>query len=180
MGAAPVLHENLVPRPNTRYGAAKLAGEHLVALAASTRTAVISLRTSSLYGPGQAAGTVLPLFIENAAAGRPIHLIAAGARTQDFLHVADAARGIVDAAGSQATGVYNLASGVSTSMVELARIVTALPGWNVEIIDRGGLERSPSVEVDISKARREWGYAPNITLTKGIGSYHASLLAGVS
>src|SRR5262249_36989077 len=136
MGAAPVLHEDLVPKPNTHYGAAKLAGEHLMALAASTQTAVMSLRASSLYGPGQAAGTVLPLFIENAAAGRPIQLVAAGARTQDFLHVADAARGIVDAAASQATGVYNLASGVATSMVELARIVTALPGWNVEIIDR--------------------------------------------
>src|SRR5262249_12803103 len=57
-GAAPVLHEGLIPNPNTRYGAAKLAGEHLAALAASSETAVVSLRASSLYGPGQPGGSV--------------------------------------------------------------------------------------------------------------------------
>jgi nucleoside-diphosphate-sugar epimerase len=179
MGLAPVLQENLVPRPDTPYGLAKLAGEHLLGLAATLGTGVVSLRGSSLYGAGQRAGTVLPLFIERAASGRPIELVAGGSRTQDFLHVADAARGIVDVAASQAVGVYNLASGVATSMRELARIVAALPCWNVDIIDRGGVEQSPSVAVDISRARRDWGYAPGITLADGIGSYHASLLAGV-
>jgi nucleoside-diphosphate-sugar epimerase len=169
----------LVPRPDTLYGAAKLAGEHLAALAASTGTAVASLRLSSLYGPGQAPGTVLPLFIACAAAGKPIGLVAGGTRTQDFLHVADAALAIVDAAASPATGVYNVASGAATSMRELARLITALPGWTVDIIDRGGIEQSPSVKVDISRARRDWGYAPGIPLAEGIGSYHASLLAGV-
>jgi UDP-glucose 4-epimerase len=179
MGAAPVLHEDLVPNPDTWYGTAKLAGEHLVALAASSSTGVVSLRPSSIYGPGQAAGTVLPLFMDNAVGGRAIGLVAGGARTQDFVHVADAARGIVDAAASEATGTYNLAAGTATSMLELARAIAALPGCNVEIIDRGGVERAPAVKVDITKARREWGYAPSITLAKGIGSYHASLLAGV-
>ena len=70
MGAAPVLHEGLVPRPDTFYGAAKLAGEHLAALTAASGAGVVVLRLSSLYGPGQAAGTVLPLFIANAAAGK--------------------------------------------------------------------------------------------------------------
>lgn len=180
MGAAPVLHEGLVPRPDTFYGAAKLAGEHLAALTAASGAGVVVLRLSSLYGPGQAAGTVLPLFIANAAAGKPIGLIAGGTRTQDFLHMADAARGIVDAAASQATGVYNLASGAATSMLELAHVITALPRWKVEIIDRGGTEHSPSVKVDISKAQRDWAYAPGISLREGIGSYHAALLAGMS
>jgi len=179
MGAAPVLHERLLPRPDTPYGKAKLAGENLLALADAFGTGVVSLRCSSLYGRGQRTGTVLPLFLERASSGRPIELVAGGNRTQDFLHVAEAARGVVDVAASQATGVYNMASGVATSMRELARIVAALPGWNVDIIDRAGVESGPSVAVDISKAQREWGYAPSITLANGIGSYHASLLAGV-
>jgi nucleoside-diphosphate-sugar epimerase len=177
MGAAPVLREDLVPKPDTMYGAAKLAGEHLLALAGSAGTAVISLRLSSVYGPEQRPGTALPLFIANAAAKKPIRVFAGGARTQDFLHVSDAARGIVGAAASQATGVFNLASGVGTSMRELARIITDLPGWNVDIVDQGGIETSPSVRVDISKARQAWDYAPEVTIAEGIGAYHASLLA---
>jgi nucleoside-diphosphate-sugar epimerase len=177
MGAAPVLSEDLVPRPDTLYGAAKLAGEHLLALAGSAGTGVVSLRLSSLYGPGQRPGTALPLFIANAAAGKPIQLFAGGARTQDFLHVSDAARGIVAAAASPATGVFNLGSGAATSMRELTRIITGLPGWNVDVIDRGGVETSPSVKVDISRARQAWGYAPEVTIADGIGVYHASLLA---
>jgi UDP-glucose 4-epimerase len=179
MGAAPVLHEGLLPRPDTAYGMAKLAGENLLALAGAFGTGVASLRCSSLYGPGQRSGTVLPLFLERASSGRPLELVAGGNRTQDFLHVADAARGIVDVAASRAAGVYNLASGVAISMRELAHLIAALPCWNVDIIDRGGVESGPSVAVDISKAQREWGYAPSITLANGIGSYHASLLAGV-
>jgi len=177
MGAAPVLREGLVPRPDTLYGAAKLAGEHLLGLAGSAATGVLSLRLSSLYGPGQRPGTALPLFIAKAAAKEPIQLFAGGARTQDFLHVSDAARGIVDAAASQATGVYNLGSGVGTSMRDLARTITDLPDWKVDIIDRGGVETSPSVKVDISRAQQVWGYAPSVTLAEGIGAYHASLLA---
>jgi nucleoside-diphosphate-sugar epimerase len=177
MGAAPILSEHLVPKPDTAYGAAKLAGEHLLALAGSAETGVVSLRLSSVYGPGQRPGTALPLFIANAAAGKPIGVFAGGARSQDFLHVSDAARGIVGAAASQATGVFNLGSGSGTSMRELARIITDFPGWNVDIVDRGGVETSPSVQVDISKARQAWGYAPEVSLVEGIGAYHASLLA---
>ena len=133
---------------------------------------VIALRT------GTDGRTVLPLFIGNAVSGRPLNLVAGGVRTQDFLHVDDAARGIVDVAASEATGTYNLAS-ERRSMLELALAITALPGCNVEIMAIGGVERSPSVRVDISKAQREWGYAPSITIAGGIGTYHASLLAGV-
>lgn len=180
MGAAPTLHESLVPRPTSFYGAAKLAGEHLLAQSAGVGTGVIALRLSSVYGFGQRQRTVLPLFVETAAAQRPIQLVAGGGRTQDFLHVSDAARGIVDAAASEATGVYNLASGVATSMVELARVVTAFPGWSVAIVDRGGVDTGPSVTVDISKAREGWGFRAAVALSDGIGQYRAALLAASS
>jgi hypothetical protein len=64
-------------------------------------------------------------------------------------------------------------------MRELAHVVAALPCGSVDIIDGGGVESGASVAVDISKAQREWGYTPSVTLANGIGSYHASLLAGV-
>ena len=177
MGAAPILREDLF-RGGYALRRVKLAGEHLLARAGSAGARVASRRLSSIYGPGQRPGTALPLFIANAAARKPIRLFAGGVRTQDFLHVSDAARGIVGAAASQATGVFNLASGVGTSMNDLARAITDLPGWNVDVVDQGGVETSPSVRVDISKAQQAWGYAPEITIVDGIGAYHASLLAG--
>jgi len=180
MGAAKTLCEDLVPRPDTLYGAAKLAGEHILSLASSTGTAVVSLRLSSLYGPGQHGGTVLPTFIDNARHGRPIRVVAGGCRTQDFLHVADAACGLIDVATSTAAGIYNLGSGTATPMIDLAHAVTALPGWNVDVIDSGGVETAPSVAVDIRKAQRDWGFMPQVTIGNGLKGYHDALLEGRS
>ncbi|CAA7618727.1 hypothetical protein MTBLM5_280007 [Magnetospirillum sp. LM-5] len=176
MGAAPVLHEDLTPRPNTLYGAAKLAGEHIVAQASVHGAGVIALRLSSLYGPGQNAGSVLPFFIERARAGQAIEVMAGGARTQDFLHVDDAAEVMVDAAASTATGVYNLGSGNATSMLELARTIAGLPRWNVAVVDRGGQESAPSVVLDLGKARRDWDHRQRISLAEGLKHYHDVLL----
>lgn len=60
-------------------------------------------------------------------------------------------------------------------MLDLARTITAFPGWNVAIVDRGGVEASPSVSVDISRAREAWSFRPTMGLRDGIATYHAAL-----
>ena len=179
MGRAPVLAEDVVPRPDGTYGAAKLACEHLVDLAHLDGAAVAHLRLSSLYGVGQRRKSVVPLFLGLGLSGGSLSLYDGGRRTQDFLNVTDAADGIAATIAAGADGCFNLGSGVATSMAELAEAVLALPGCrgaSSRVLDRP--DPAPSVRVDIGRARTAFGFAPATSFTEGLRRMHDEQLAG--
>ena len=168
-GAASVLHEDLVPNTKSRYGVSKLIGEHLLAMADDLGTDVVRLRMSSLYGPGQFPGTVLPMFLGRALSGEPITIFDGGARTQDFLYVTDAAEGFIQAAKRAQSGVYNLGSGDPVSMRALAQAIKAQPGLeSTSICSLDRADPEPSVRLDTSRAAREFGFKPRIALSEGL------------
>lgn len=118
-------------RPSA-YALSKLAGE--IAIAAHPNQ--ITLRFSSLYGAGMTAKSFLPLIIEQARQKGRITLFGDGARTQDFLHVSDAARMLVAAGAGSVTGICNAVNGRGISNLEVAQsVATLLPG--VEIVFSG-------------------------------------------
>ncbi|MBF0166142.1 MAG: NAD(P)-dependent oxidoreductase [Alphaproteobacteria bacterium] len=169
------LKEDQLPAPDSHYGIGKLAGEHLLALSGIAKLGVVSLRMSSLYGPGMASLSVLPIFMERARQGQALCLYGKGERTQDFLHVDDACTGMIRAAESARPGSYNLACGIDVSMVELAHTVAALPGWRVDVRHLDRIDHSPSVRVDISLAKQAFGYQGGRTLAEGLAEMQARL-----
>lgn len=127
----PMTEEHPFNRP-CAYALTKLAGE--IAVAAHPNQ--VSLRFSSLYGAGMKARTFLPLIVEQARRTGRITLFGDGARTQDFLHIRDAARMLAVAGTHTATGIFNAANGRAISNLEAAQTVAALlPG--VEIVFSG-------------------------------------------
>jgi len=117
----------------TIYGAAKLFNEGLLA---SFRDMYgldyVALRYFNVYGPRmdvQGAYTeVMIRWMERIAAGKPPIIFGDGQETMDFVHVDDVARANVLAAQSAVSGqVFNVASGVETSIEDLARkLMTAM------------------------------------------------------
>lgn len=128
------LHESCVPRPCTVYGAAKLAGEHYAEVTRLRHgLEVVIVRPFNAYGPGAhiggAAGEAIPRWIAQAARGDALTIHGDGQQTRDYTCVEDLARGIVDAALSDATvntGPINLCSGVERSALSVARDVAGL------------------------------------------------------
>jgi UDP-glucose 4-epimerase len=174
MGAAPTLHEGLQPRPTDFYGASKLAGEHLLSLIASATTTVVNLRFSSIYGPGPSpalSSTVLYAMVQAVRQGRYPKVHGNGTRTQDFLHVADAARACLLASESGDSGTFNIGSGAATSMLELAQTVLAVHGKpNQRVAFVPNAPEGESVALDVSKARTELNFAPRVDIESGLRS----------
>ncbi|MDD2657871.1 MAG: NAD-dependent epimerase/dehydratase family protein, partial [Candidatus Pacebacteria bacterium] len=87
----------------------------------------VGLRFFNVYGPGQAGNhpyaSVIPRWIEAVRAGRPVTVYGDGSQTRDFVHVRDVAQAIYLALVSNATGVFNIASGEEVSLTELAQIM---------------------------------------------------------
>jgi nucleoside-diphosphate-sugar epimerase len=164
------LRESLAARPTTPYGGAKLAAEQLVDTLSSRRIAVASLRYSSIYGPRQHAGTVLPLFADRARRGLPLEIFDAN-RVQDFLHVDDAAQATWLACARTARGVFNVGSGRSVTMTQLAREILCAfdaTGAGRIVMAPRAATGDPGVRMRIGRARRQLGYRPRVHLADGL------------
>ena len=126
-------------RPNSYYGITKHAAERYVHATAERPDLgfdfrVTSLRMFSVYGPGQSYNNpyqgVLGIFSGNLLRGEPITIFGDGEQTRDFVYVDDIVDGWVRALNTPASGggVFNLGSGRSTSINQLAADVIAAFG----------------------------------------------------
>jgi UDP-glucose 4-epimerase len=156
--------------PADAYGAAKLAGERLLASLRVRGVAVASLRFSSIYGLGQYQGTVLPIFANRARRGLPLQVFNPR-RVQDFVHVDDAARAVTLACRRRVDGTFNVGAGRPVTMAALAEAVARRFGAPLDSIvvasGRGG-PVDPGITLDIGRARRELGYRPRVSLETGL------------
>src|SRR5262249_2147083 len=127
--------EDAPRRPISPYGISKLAGEEYVGgwnrLFGSRHG---SLRVANVYGPRQEAslqGGVIAVFRNAMAAGEPTTVFGDGEQTRDFIYVGDVIRGVV-AAIAHAGGVYNIGTGVETSVNELHAVCRVVTGVDRE------------------------------------------------
>lgn len=135
------IRESAPTRPRSPYGADKLGCE-LHGFVASTAFGVptIGLRLFNVYGPRQDPASpysgVISVFCERLLGGRPIDIHGDGSQTRDFIFVADVVAAFLAAmAGSRPTAaaVYNVCSGRTTSILELAHIIGELCGAEPDI-----------------------------------------------
>ena len=164
--------EDAPRRPISPYGISKLAAEEY--LAGWNRlfgTRHVSLRFANVYGPRQEAsleGGVVAIFLERLAAGEGTTIFGSGRQTRDFIYVGDIVRGVL-AAAEHAGGVYNIGTGVETSVNELHAVCRRVTGIDTEPAyaeERPG-EIMRSV-IDPALAARELGWRAEQSLEQGL------------
>jgi UDP-glucose 4-epimerase len=170
----PPIHENIVPRPLSPYGAGKLVGEaYCQAYAGSFGLDTVALRFSNVYGPLSAhkMKNAVPSFISLALRGEDLHVYGDGSQTRDFIYVEDLCEGILRAVTTDGVGgeVFQLGTSVETSILQIAEIVRTAVGADVAIHFEprraGEVYKS---RVDISKATRLLNFNPTIDVQQGL------------
>ena len=160
----------------TLYGAAKVFNEGLLA---SFRDMYglnyVALRPFNVYGPRMdvhgAYTEVLIRWMHRVQSGLPPVIFGEGAQSMDFVYVGDVARAFLLAATSHASGeVFNVASGVETTLKELADAL--LKAMESELAIEYGPERKLATVArrmaDTSKAARLLGFSAEAPLEKGL------------
>ena len=169
----PPVHEGMVPRPISPYGASKLAGEaYCSAYAGAYGLKTVALRFSNVYGPfSYHKGSVVAQFFRNLLRGEPIVIYGDGEQTRDFLYVADLVDAILLADKAELAGeVFQIASGRETSVRALVDAMKAmLPDRTFDI----RFEPARAGEIlrnyaNIEKARRMLGFDPTTRLDDGL------------
>jgi UDP-glucose 4-epimerase len=158
-------------RPVSAYGIAKLAAEGYVeGWNRMHGTSHAVLRFANVYGPRQSAaleGGVVSIFMERLGRGEETLVFGDGEQSRDYVYVGD----VVDAvlAGVGRGGVYNIGSGVETTVNELHRLCAEIAGREQEprhVDPRAGDARRSVL--DASRAERELGWRARTPLDEGL------------
>ncbi|GGF15622.1 NAD-dependent epimerase [Aliidongia dinghuensis] len=131
-------------RPLSAYGADKLGCElHARVAGAVHGVPTAGMRFFNVYGPRQDPKSpysgVISIFCDRLAARRPITIFGDGLQTRDFVYVADVVRSLraamsrIATAPTITTGIYNVCTGRSTSVVDLAHTIAELCGIAADI-----------------------------------------------
>jgi len=169
----PPVHEDMLPNPQSPYGASKLAGEgYAQAFAGSYGMAVTTLRFSNVYGPhSHRKASAVAHFFRQILTRQPITVYGDGTQVRDFVFVDDVCDGILQAINADASGTFQLGSGHPTSiraLVDMMRGVVG-PDWPFEVHEaprRAG--EVLKTYCDVSKAHRTFGYRPQVALEAGL------------
>ena len=161
---------------DTFYGAAKSFNEAMArSFRAMSGLDYVLLRYFNVYGPRMDVHglytEVLVRWMERIEDGLPPLIFGDGQQTMDFVHTRDVARAnILAAASGVDEGVYNVASGAETSLLELAEAL--LRAMDSELHVEHGPERAVNGVVrrqaDTAAARRDLGFSAETGLEDGL------------
>jgi UDP-glucose 4-epimerase len=168
--------ETETPQPLSPYAAAKLTGEHYcLSFSCAYGLETVRLRYFNVYGPRQRAGNpgsaVVPTFFEAMLNGERPVIFGDGMQTRDFTFVSDVVQANLLAAKAPrvSSRVYNIATGRSTTVLELVEMMNTILGTRIRPIhtrSRPGEIRESTG--DIARAQTDLGYCPCVDLVKGL------------
>jgi len=164
--------------PMSPYGMSKYAAErYCLILGAEYGLSVACLRYFNVYGALQhfnPYGNVLPIFAEKVLEGEPFTIYGDGEQTRDFIDVRDIVRANILAMQHEANGVFNIGTGVATTVNQLAKCVINAVDKDVEI--KYAPPRSGEVRdsvATIAKASKELDFQPTVSIDEGVRNYIA-------
>jgi len=161
--------EDVPATPDSNYGRFKLEAEAIVA---ASEVPSITLRCANIYGPRQRQdleGGVIAIFLGLWRKKQPVTIFGQGTAERDYVYVGDVADAVMSAFAGDWSGVYNIGTGVPTSVNALIALFSDLLG------PPAGVVRAPArpVEtqracVDPAKAVKDGLWTPKTTLKEGL------------
>jgi UDP-glucose 4-epimerase len=166
--------EDTPPTPITPYALSKMAGEHLLAMYASTLGYEhVSLRFFNVYGPRQNPhhpyANVTCKFAYAAAHDLPVALYGDGHQTRDFIYVSDAVDALLAVSDATPRQVYNVGTGSEASILSLLERYNRIAGGPLKVEQHDPWENDiRHIRADISRIRDDLGFAPRVPLEEGL------------
>jgi dTDP-L-rhamnose 4-epimerase len=168
--------------PSSFYGLTKQVQEQMTMMfGQALGIDVFALRFQNVYGPGQSLVNpytgILAIFSNLVRQGKTLNIFEDGLESRDFVYIDDVVSSMIGCAREGVHGVHalNVGSGVSTSVLEVARAIVAYFRADVAIQVTGNFRVGDIRHnlADISRIRALTGYAPQWSFLDGLREFLA-------
>lgn len=168
------LWEDSATAPASPYGLEKLVNDKYAALYRELHgLSSLGLRYFNVYGPGQDPKSpysgVISVFCDRLRGGEPLTVHGDGLQTRDFVYVGDVAAANLAALTSDATGVLNVGTGSSRTLLELidalGRVAGVVPQVNHGEPREGDIRHSAMAT---ARLQQIFGRVPATPLEQGL------------
>ena len=156
------VNENVKTNPSSPYGKSKLVGEQIIIKKSQEfEISAVALRMFNVYGMGQRTG-VISKFIKNISEGIPFQINGDGNQTRDFVSIVDVViafdRAIKKIEGKKGE-IFNIGTGNSISINELAQMIQKITGKKIEINFNKQNDNEVKFSLaDVKRAENELGF----------------------
>lgn len=132
------LNEEMIGNPSSFYGLTKLTTEHYLRIYHEAfGLPYLCYRYSNVFGPRQGnggEGGVISIFAKAIVQGSPIIIYGDGKQTRDFIYVDDVVEANILGMQHQVTGIYNVSTGISSSVNLLVDEFRNISGKDIEVV----------------------------------------------
>lgn len=159
--------------PVSHYGVSKLAVERYLYTYHHTYGLDVScLRYANVYGERQnpfGDAGVVAIFLQHLLEGRRPTIHGAGDQTRDYVHVSDVVQANLAALGRPGFAIYNVGTGIETSVLGLYRQIARSLGSEIEPHFGPAKSGDPArSSIDPSRLRGELDWGPPLVLAEGL------------
>jgi UDP-glucose 4-epimerase len=172
-GEAKFADEELLPKPLSPYGVAKLSCEHYLRVYSEWKNVPFtSLRYGNVYGPRQdpngEAGVVAIFCSQLIEEKRPI-LYGYGSMIRDYIYVSEVVEANILSMDRGDGSIYNIGMGKPTTVLELFSALKEISGKDIEPeLAEARKGEISEVYLNCEKAKKELGWAPKVNLEEGL------------
>jgi UDP-glucose 4-epimerase len=172
-GEAKYADEELLPRPLSPYGVAKLTCEHYLRVYSKWKNVTFtSLRYGNVYGPRQdpnGEAGVVAIFCDQLIRGKKSILYGYGSMVRDYVYVSDVVRANILSMDRGDGEIYNIGTGKPTTVNEIFSILKDISGKDSKPDLAEAREGEISeVYLNCEKAIKELKWKPEVTLIYGL------------
>ncbi|MFA6604007.1 MAG: NAD-dependent epimerase/dehydratase family protein [Patescibacteria group bacterium] len=165
--------------PSSPYGIAKAAFErYLLADHELSGMSDSILRFANVYGPRQNSkgeAGVVAIFLKYLCDGVSPTINGNGGQSRDFVYVGDIARMVVLAAERRLHGIFNVSTGVETSINDIFRILRQISGSEVEAKHAAAKPNEDRRSVLDPRRAAKVGWRPQVSIEEGLSLAYASV-----
>ena len=172
--------ENSKIHPSSIYGITKQQQEQMILLMGKAlKIPAVALRYQNVYGPGQSLSNpytgILSIFSTRLLNGNDIDIYEDGEESRDFVFIDDVVDATVLALEKKEANhqIFNVGSGVATTVLEVANTLKKLYASNVNI-NISGKYRLGDIRhnyADLSKIKNVLGFHPKFNFRTGISEF---------